>query len=129
MDLEAEPNSTQADVTQNGRRGTSMNASRDYGEVARKVARINGRLLLYAMTPLLLLGPILAKDGQPWHFLVSIPLAIGNVVLSCWFIDWGSSLQGGHCVVEALRDSQFNMFLRPTGESAKRAAATGRDFP
>jgi len=66
-----------------------MNASRDYGEVARKVARINGRLLLYAMTPLLLLGPILAKDGQPWHFLVSIPLAIGNVVLSCWFIDWG----------------------------------------
>ena len=42
-----------------------------------------------AMTPVILLSPILAKDGQPWHFLVSIPLAIANAVLCHFVIAWG----------------------------------------
>jgi hypothetical protein len=63
---------------------------------ARTVARTNGRLLLYAMTPIILLGPILAPDGQPWHFLVSVPLAVGNVLLCRYVIAWGKKGQIRH---------------------------------
>ena len=99
MNVEAESYLSQAGRTWGSHRETSMNGARNHPDVARKVARINGRILLYAMTPLLLLGPILARDGQPWHFLVSIPLAIGNVLLCRWVIAWGKrgyvSLVGG----------------------------------
>ena len=45
------------------------------------VTRIFAWMLMCFLAPILLLGPSLAKDGQPWHFLIAIPIAIGNVVL------------------------------------------------
>jgi lipopolysaccharide export LptBFGC system permease protein LptF len=41
------------------------------------------------MTAIILLGPIAAGDGRPWRFFISIPLAIGNVMLCLWVIAWG----------------------------------------
>jgi hypothetical protein len=60
---------------------------------AKAVARINGRLLFYIFAPILLLFPIIARDGQPWHFLISVPSALLLAVVSICWIWWGHQPQ------------------------------------
>ena len=57
---------------------------------ARKSARINGRIMLYGLTAVILIGPAIAPDGALWHYLIAVPLAIANVLWSRWLIRWGS---------------------------------------
>jgi hypothetical protein len=65
-------------------------------EQRRTVARQNGRLLLYLMTPLLVIGPCIAKDGPVWWgFALSLPLAVINVLVCRYLIRWGEQTPGG----------------------------------
>ena len=54
------------------------------------VARTNGRILLYVLTPIILLGPFLDPNGfRWWYLLIAVPMAIGNVCFCLWMIRWG----------------------------------------